>query len=286
MLAGHFFHGKITELFNRRFSWPGMSVDVRKLCRESVPCQKASMASVGKATLRPLPVLDVPFSKLAFDLVEPLPRSKSGYKYLLTAICLASKYPEAILLKRVDVESVAEGLCEVFSRTGIPAQISADQGSVFTSNLMKQLCTVLEIKHIKFSPYHPESNGCLQLWHATPKAAQRKYPKKHGDWDKLVKYILFTCRVAPHANTGYSPFELIFLIFGRQLRGPLDVVYDGWLRGELPQSSAVEWLEKLREKLVLVWEWLWIKKVKPKKKWLIGQTKVQRRDTFLLGSNY
>ena len=28
------------------------------------------------------------------------------------------KYPEAIPLKRVDVESVAEGLCEVFSRHG------------------------------------------------------------------------------------------------------------------------------------------------------------------------
>ena len=32
------------------------------------------------------------------------------------------------------------------------------------------------------------------------------------------------------------------------------MVYDGWLGGELPQSSAVEWLEKLREKLALVWE--------------------------------
>ena len=109
---------------------------------------------------------------------------------------------------------------------------------------MKQLCTVLEIKHIKSSLYHSESNGCLEHWHAT--LTLRKYPEKHGDWDELVKYILFACRVAPHANTGYSPFELIF---GRQLRGPLDVVYDGWLGGELPQSSAVEWLEKLREKL-------------------------------------
>ena len=52
------------------------------------------------------------------------------------SIYLASKYPEAIPLKWVDVESVAEGLCEVFSRTGIPNQILTDQGSVFTSRLM------------------------------------------------------------------------------------------------------------------------------------------------------
>ena len=47
--------------------------------------------------------------KFAFDLVGPLPRSQSGYKYLLTSICLASKHPDVVPLRRVDVESVAEG---------------------------------------------------------------------------------------------------------------------------------------------------------------------------------
>ena len=83
------------------------------------------------------------------------------------------------------------------------------------------------------------------------KSALRKHPDKHNDWDRLVKYILFACRSAPHANTGYSPFELIF---GRQLRGPLDIVHEGWLSRDLPQTNAVEWIENLREKLALVWE--------------------------------
>ena len=114
MLGGHFSHGKTIALLNRKFTWPRMSVDVKNLCSQCTSCQKASRAGVGKAPLQPLPVLDVPFTKLAFDLVGPLPRTKSGYRYLLTSICLASKYPEAIPLKRVDVDSVAEGLCEVF----------------------------------------------------------------------------------------------------------------------------------------------------------------------------
>ena len=87
------------------------------------------------------------------------------------------------------------------------------------------------------STYHPQSNGCLERWHATLKAALRKYPNKYSDWDKLIKFILFACRAAPHSNTGYSPFELIF---GRQLRGPLDIVHDGWVSGDLNQSSATE----------------------------------------------
>ena len=280
MLGGHFSHTKTTELLNRRFTWPQMSVDVKNLCRQCVPCQKASNANVGKAPLKPLPVLDVPFSKLAFDLVGPLPRTKSGYKYLLTSICLASKYPEAIPLKRVDVESVAEGLCEIFSRTGIPPQILTDQGSVFTSKLMKQLCHILDIKHIKSSPYHPESNGCLERWHATLKAVLRKYPERHKDWDRLIKYVLFACRAAPHTNTGYSPFELVF---GRQLRGPLDVVHEGWLAGDLPQTNAVEWIDRLREKLGLVWEVAVVKEKAAKDKMALKSEKHAKKREFSQG---
>lgn len=99
ILGGHFSHSKTTSLLNRRFTWPRMSVDVKRLCSQCVPCQKASGKGVGKAPLQPLPVLDVPFSKLAFDLVGPLPRTPSGHRYLLTSICLASKYPEAVPLK-------------------------------------------------------------------------------------------------------------------------------------------------------------------------------------------
>ena len=280
MLGGHFSHGKTTELLNRKFTWPRMSVDAKKLCSQCVSCQKASRARVPKAPLQPLPVLDVPFSKLAFDLVGPLPRTKSGYKYLLTSICLASKYPDAIPLKRVDVESVAEGLCEIFSRTGIPSQILTDQGSVFTSKLTKQLCSILGIKHVKSSPYHPESNGCLERWHATLKGALRKYPNKDSDWDRLIKYILFACRAAPHTNTGYSPFELVF---GRQLRGPLDIMHEGWMGGDLQQSSTVEWIDKLREKLALVWEVAVVKEGKAKDKMALRSEKHSKVRQFSKG---
>ena len=164
---------------------------------------------------------------------------------------LATKYPDAIPLKRVDVERVVEAPCDVFSRTGIPAHILTGQGSVFTSKLMKKICSMLGIHHIKSSPYHPESNGCLERWHATLKGTLKKYPEKHKDWDKVLKYILFTCRSAPHSNTGYSPLELVY---GRQLRGPLDIVHAGWLEGDMSGGKAMDWLDSSKEKLALIWE--------------------------------
>ena len=92
----------------------------------------------------------------------PLPRTIRENIYILTCICLACKYPDAIPLKRVDVEYVAEGMLEVFSRrTGIPKEILTYQDCVFTGKVMKQICSTLGIKHLKTSPYRPQTDGCL-----------------------------------------------------------------------------------------------------------------------------
>ena len=109
---------------------------------------------------------------------------------------------------------------------------------------------MLGILHIKSSPYHPESNGCLERWRATLKGTLKNYTEKHKDWDKVIKYIIFACRSAPHSNTGYSPFQLVY---DGQLQGPLGIVHARWLEGDL-SGKAMDWLDSLKEKLALIWE--------------------------------
>ena len=76
----------------------------------------------------------------------------------------------------------------------------------------------------------------------------RKCPDRQAEWDKLLKYMLFAYRASPHSNTGFSPFEMLY---GRPLRGAL---WESWLSGDLPHSSAVEWVDQLREKLCVMAE--------------------------------
>ena len=178
----------------------------------------------------------MPFSRLAFDVVGPLPRTRSGFKCVLICKCYASKYPEAILLKRVDAQSVAKGIVEVYSRTGLPTEILTDQGTVFMSALHKQLCDILEIKHIRTSAYHPESDGMLERWYASMKSIIMKTELDHRGWDKCLKYLLFAYRSTPHSVTGFSPFELIY---GWNVRGPLELLKDGWMSGKLPEKGCM-----------------------------------------------
>lgn len=244
-------------------------------------CQKAARAVNCRAPLQPLPVIPTPFSRLAFDLVGPLPRTKQGHRYLLTCICLGSKYPDAVPLKRVDAQSVAEGMCEIFSRTGIPNELLTDQGSVFTGKLYKALCNVLGIHHLKTSAYHPQTDGCLERWHASLKAMLRKQPNRQQDWDRLLKYMLFAYRAAPHSNTGFSPYEVVY---GRQLRGPLDVVKDGWLAGDLSQVDAVDWVNQMQQQLKSMSEIVQDKERKAKEQMKKGYDKHAVERVFSVGA--
>ena len=68
------------------------------------------------------------------DIVGPLPRSRAGHRYILVVCDYATRYPEAIPMKTVDAERVAEELIQLFSRVGIPREIFTDQGTNFTSH--------------------------------------------------------------------------------------------------------------------------------------------------------
>ena len=179
-----------------------------------------------RAPLIPLPIISEPFARVAMDIVGPLPRSKSGNKYILVMCDYATCYPEAVPLKTTDAVSVAEELLKVFCRVGFPNKILTDQGSNFMSQLLKEVYRLLRIHPICTTPYHPQTDGLCERFNQTLKKMLQKAAVEEGkDWDKLLHYLLFAYREVPQASTGFSPFELLY---GRYVRGPLDLLRESW----------------------------------------------------------
>ena len=206
-----------------------MWLEVKDFVRCCTGCQKAGRKDRARAPLQPLQCESEPFTKVAFDLVGPLPRSTNGFKYLLTMMDLFSKFPAAIPLKKVDNLTVIEAMMEVFSCYGLPKVLLTDQGSVFTSRLTKEMCKRFEIEKIQTSSYHPQSDGALERWHACLKGMLKRSGSNIKEWDRILKYLLFAYRSTPHCTTGFSPF---LLMFGREARGPLDILQQSWLEGD------------------------------------------------------
>ena len=150
----------------------------------------------------------------------------------MLVICdYATHYLEAIQLKWIDAEHIAEELVQVFARVGVPQEILMDQGSNFTSQSLAKLYQLLHIHWIHTTPYHSQTDGLVERFNQTLKAILRKVATKEGrDWDKLIPYILFAYRKVPQVSTGLSPFKLLY---GWNVRGPLDVLRQLWEAGNL-----------------------------------------------------
>lgn len=112
-------------------------------CRTCHVCQVVGKPNqvVKPVPLIPIPAFGEPFSKVVVDCVGPLPRTKSGFKYLLTVMDTATRFPEAIPLKKVTSRYVVDALLQFFTRYGLPREVQSDQGSNFLSGIFQEVTT-------------------------------------------------------------------------------------------------------------------------------------------------
>ena len=134
-----------------------------------------------------------------------------------------------------------------FARVGVPEEILTDQGTNFTSQLMREVYRLLHIKPIKTTPYHPQTDGLVERFNGTLKAMLKKTAAEEGkDWDRLLPYLLFAYREVPQASTGFSPFELVY---SRNVRGPLNILKETWEASTRSPESVVSYVMMVRERL-------------------------------------
>ena len=139
-------------------------------------CQKTvSKRSVPKVPLEKMPLIDKPFKRVAIDLVGPIsPPSEDGHRYILTVVDFSTRYPEAVPLKNIDTETVAEALVDIFSRLGVPEEILSDLGTQFVSDCMREVTRLLSIKQLATTPYHPMCNGLPEKFNGTMKSMLKR----------------------------------------------------------------------------------------------------------------
>ncbi|RUS68513.1 hypothetical protein EGW08_023725 [Elysia chlorotica] len=170
-----------------------------------------------------IPVVDVPFKRVAVDLIGPIePASEAGHRYILTLVDYATRYPEAVPLRRIDTETVAEALVDIYSRLGVPEEILSDQGTQFISDCMREVCRLLGVTQSTTTPYHPMCNGLVEKFNGTlKKMLKRLCNEKPKQWHRYINALLFAYREVPQESTHFAPFELMY---GRTWKGPYDII--------------------------------------------------------------
>ena len=163
---------------------------------------------------------DRPFDKIAIDLVTECKTSTFGNKHILTIIDHLTRWLEAFPIPNKSADTiVATFINEYLPVHMCPQYILSDNGTEFKNSLMDQVLQQLGIDRIFSAPYHPQSNGKLEVFHKYLNPTLKKLCEKDPmNWDKYLNQVLASYGIMPNLVTAESPF---FLIYGRDSNLPL-----------------------------------------------------------------
>ena len=102
-----------------------------------------------------------------------------------------------------------------------------------------QILKQLGIERIFSAPYHPQSNGKLEVFHKYLKPTLKKLCEKDPcNWDKYINQVLASYRVTPNLAAAETPF---FLVYGRDPYLPLHQLLEPmqWFLGD-PGSGMLK----------------------------------------------
>jgi transposase InsO family protein len=204
------------RMVSSRFVWTGLNSDVSKWASSCITCQQSKISRHVKLQPEHVPVPSRRFAHVHVDIVGPLPLS-SGCSYAFTMVDRATRWVEVAPLASITAQECAQAFLRTWvARYGVPSQLTSDRGAQFSSSLWAQVCKLLGIQHIMTSAFHPCSNGILERWHRTFKAALRARALS-SDWVAQLPLILLQLRATPREDSASSPAEAVF---GSQLMLP------------------------------------------------------------------
>ena len=207
------------SIISERFVWPGLARDVTEWCTVCDQCQRNKVHVHAKAPLEEFSVPTRRFQHVHVDIVGPLPENR-GQNYLFTIIDRHSRTPQAVPM----VDSTAESCALAFwlgwvQMFGVPETVTSDRGAQFCSLLWQEMADVVGFQHCTTTSYHPQSNGLVERFHRTLKAALRARLGGTRGWLAALPVVLLALRATP-GEDGFSPARLAF---GQELALPLDL---------------------------------------------------------------
>jgi hypothetical protein len=244
-VGGHIGEEKMKHRLKERFYWPGCTEAVGEWCRNCRSCTtRKTVAPKRRAPLQTIKA-GYPMQIVSVDLMGPLPETEDGCKYVMVAMDCFTRWVEVYAIRNQEATTVAKKLVdEMFCRFSPPEQLHSDQGRQFESDLVKEICELLQIRKTRTTPYHPQCNGMVERFNRTLLDMLSTAVGNHqADWQQHIRKLCLAYNSSVHSSTGFTPF---FLMFGRQAKLPIDLMYG---TNQMEPNTTSEYARCLKDAL-------------------------------------
>ena len=249
-LAGHPGRDLTKSLISRKFTWPGLSQDVRRFLRNCDVCGRTAVwREKRRGLLKPLPIPDRMWNELSVDFVTGLP--PSGPDKATTVMVITDRLFKSVIFEAMastTAKDVANRMLYCLVRHhGLPRAIVSDRGTQFVSHVWKRICELLKVTRRLSTAYHPETDGATERANQVLEEYLRSYTTYwQDDWAALLPLAMLAINNRTATSTGLSPFfathgydvDLVGLTRGRE---------DLRTRGRSPVAIGEAFVARLKE---------------------------------------
>ncbi|XP_022895322.1 uncharacterized protein LOC111409511 [Olea europaea var. sylvestris] len=195
------------------YYWPTMVQDSMDYARKCEACQiHANFIHQPPEPLHPT-IASWPFAAWGLDVIGPItPKSLAGHAYILAGTDYFSKWAEAIPLKEVKKENVADFIrIQIIYRYGVPRHIITDNGKPFCNSHINNLCTKFGFKQYNSSMYNAAANGLAEAFNKTLCSLLKKVvSKSKRDWHERIVEVLWAYQTTYWTPTQATPYALVY----------------------------------------------------------------------------
>ena len=224
--VGHQGRDHTLSLMKEQFWWPGMSQALLKAVANCGRCIQYK----AKGQLPPMqPIICTePMELIHIDYVgmevTVATDKKPVVKNVLVVVDHFTCYVQAFMTKNHTARTTARlQYNNYFSVFGFPQRLMSDQGTEFCGKVIAAMCSLLGVKKIRTTPYHPQTNGSAKRVHQTLQwMIGKSDPEKRKKWLAHIGSIIIAYNSTRSLVTGYS---LYYLMFGRRPWLPIDLLF-------------------------------------------------------------
>ena len=177
-------------------------------------------------------------------------------KNVLVVVDHFTRYVQAFLTKNHTARTTARVLYNnYFSVFGFPQRLMLDQGTEFCGKVIVAMCSLLGVKKIRTTPYHPQTNGSAERVHQTLQHMIGKLdPEKRKKRLAHIGSIIIAYNSTRSLVTGYSPY---YLMFRQRPRLPIDLLFPT-CRTQMLTPTIDEYVaslyDHLRDSVAIAWD--------------------------------